>query len=39
MTAIIKYCRDKKKREVRPIDRFRKKINDSRFSNSSVSRI
>ena len=31
MTAIIKRCRDQKKRGVRAIDEFRKKINDSRF--------
>ena len=31
MTAIIKHCRGGKKRRIRAIDRFRKKINDSRF--------
>ena len=31
MTTIIKCCRGKKKRGIRAIDGFRKKINDSRF--------
>ena len=34
MTTIIKCCRGKKKRGIRAIDGFRKKINDSRFWNS-----
>ena len=31
VTTIIKRCRGKKKRGIRAIDGFRKKINDSRF--------
>ena len=31
MTTIIKRCRGEKKRGIRAIDGFRKKINDSRF--------
>ena len=31
MTTVIKRCRSEKKRGIRAIDRFRKKINDSRF--------
>ena len=31
MTNIIKHCRGEKKRGIKTIDRFRKKINDSRF--------
>ena len=31
MTTIIKRCRGEKKRGIRTIDGFRKRINDSRF--------
>ena len=31
MTTIIKRCRGEKTRDIRAIDGFRKKINDSRF--------
>ena len=34
MTTIIKQCRGEKTRGIRAIDRFRKKINDSRFRDS-----
>ena len=39
MTTIIKRWRGEQKRDIKAIDGFRKKINDSRFWNSYVSRI